>query len=112
MNENFWKDAYKDTWTKSSDRENWMIDLIKRETGKTAVDSGLGAGTEAYIDGSAQRNGYEKGDADLHILGTDIYVEVTGPLKKTVPEDAPLWFRPDKLNNAIRNRKIHDTFFV
>lgn len=112
MNENFWKDAYKDTWAQSSDRENWMIEFIKRETGKTAVDSGLGAGTDTYINGSAKTNGYEKVDADLHILGTNIYVEVTGPLKKSVPEAAPLWFRPDKLNNAIKNREIHDTFLA
>ena len=63
------------------------------------------------ISGSAERNGHQKGDADFAIAGTNIYVEVTGPLVKTVQPDAPLWFRPDKLNNAIKNSS-HDVFLA
>ncbi|MBR1382669.1 MAG: hypothetical protein IJ555_02470, partial [Ruminococcus sp.] len=74
---------------------------------------GLGAGEDGYIFGSAKANGHAKGDADLHIKGTDIYIEVTGPLNGNVPEAAPLWLRPDKIDNAIAGLENgHDTFFA
>jgi len=113
MDENFWKKAYQNTWELSEKRENYMIDWIKSNTGYTAELSGLGAGTNQFINGNAKRNGYQKGDADLHIIDTNIYIEVTGPLFNTVPTHSPLWFRPDKFENAISNLKNgHDTFFA
>ncbi len=113
MGDHYWKDIYQEKWELSSQREEFMIRWIKENTGRQAEAVGLGAGTSDFIDGSAKQNGHEKGDADLHIVDTDIYVEVTGPLTKTVSVQSPLWFRPDKLENAIRNRKNgHDTFFA
>ena len=111
MSENFWKDAYQNTWNESSQREKWLMAYLEKETGMQCVESGLGAGSSEYISGNAARNGYQKGDADFLIRGTNIYIEVTGPLTKSVQQTAPLWFRPDKLNNAIRNSG-HDVFLA
>ncbi|MDE7277166.1 MAG: hypothetical protein K2N98_10000 [Lachnospiraceae bacterium] len=103
MDENYWKDAYQGTWPAASKRENRLKAYLEKETGMQCIASGLGAGSSQYISGSAARNGYQKGDADFVIKGTNIYIEVTGPLVKTVKPTEPLWFRPDKLNNAIKN---------
>jgi len=111
MNENYWKDAYKDKWDESSKRELRLKAYLEEMTGAKCEESGLGAGTSTYISGSAAKNGYQKGDADFTIQGTNVYIEVTGPLVKTVPSTAPLWFRPDKLNNAVKNGG-HDVFLV
>lgn len=111
MDENFWKNAYQSTWEKSSDREKKLMDCLEKLTGVKCVESGLGAGSSEYIPGSAVRNGYQKGDADFFIEGTNVYIEVTGPLVETVQPSAPLWFRPDKINNAVRNSN-HDVFFA
>lgn len=113
MDKDYWKRAYESTWADASKREEYIIDWVKENTGLTAKPTGLGAGTTTFIHGSAEDNGYEKGDADLHILNTDVYLEVTGPLSTKVSVNSPLWFRPDKFNNAVLNaRKGHDTFFV
>lgn len=111
MNENYWKDAYQDTWGKSSKREKRLMTYIEKSVGIKCLESGLGAGTTAYISGSAAKNGYQKGDADFLVEGTNVYIEVTGPLVKTVHISDPLWFRPDKLNNAIKNSN-HDVFLA
>lgn len=111
MDENYWKDAYKNTWDESSKREKRLMTYLEKLTGVVCSESGLGAGSSEYISGSAARNGYQKGDADFLIEGTNLYIEVTGPLVKTVQPSAPLWFRPDKLNNAIKNSN-HDVFLA
>lgn len=109
----FWKNIYKNKWAASSKREADMKIWIQENTGLKAELTGLGAGTTGFISGSASENGHEKGDADLHILGTNVYVEVTGPLVLSVSTKGPLWFRPDKFENAIRNvSNGHDTFFA
>lgn len=113
MDNNYWKRAYQNTWDASSEREKFMINWIMINTGLTAERFGLGAGTSDFIDGSAEDNGYEKGEADLHIINTNVYIEVTGPLTKSVPVSSALWFRPDKFENAIKNMSNgHDTFFA
>lgn len=111
MNENYWKDAYQDTWDESSKREKRLMTYLEKLTGMKCSESGLGAGSSQYIPGSAARNGYQKGDADFLIEGTNVYIEVTGPLVTSVQPTAPLWFRPDKLNNAIKNSN-HDVFLA
>ena len=111
MDENYWKDAYKNTWDESSKREKRLMAYLEKQAGVKCSESGLGAGSSEYISGSAARNGYQKGDADFWIEGTNIYIEVTGPLVKSVQPSAPLWFRPDKLNNAIKNSN-HDVFLA
>lgn len=113
MDNNYWKNAYKDTWDISSKREEFMINWIRDNTDLKAVPAGLGAGSDEFISGSAAENGLEKGDADLHIVNTNVYVEVTGPLSDKVSVYSPLWFRPDKFYNAVQNaKKGHDTFFL
>ena len=113
MDQNYWKKGYQDTWESSSKRENRMIQMIRDNTGRQAEPYGLGAGSTDFIPGSARSNGSEKGDADLHIKDTNTYVEVTGPLAKSVAASKPLWFRPDKFENAINSlEKGHDTFLV
>lgn len=113
MDKDYWKKAYQDMWDDSSAREERMIQWLQRITGRRVETTGLGAGTTAFLSGSARDNGHSKGDADLHIVDTPIYIEVTGPLSAKVPADAPLWFRPDKFSNAVRNARAgHDTFFA
>lgn len=111
MNENYWKDAYQNTWDESSKREKRLMTYLEKMTGMKCSEYGLGAGSSQYISGSAAKNGHKKGDADFLIEGTNIYVEVTGPLVTSVQPTAPLWFRPDKLYNAIRNSN-HDVFLA
>lgn len=113
MDSNYWKNAYQDTWAASSQRERSLAQWIEKTTGFKVEITGLGAGTNDFISGSASENGHDKGDADLHIINTNIYIEVTGPLSSRVSASSPLWFRPDKFDNAIRNAAGgHDTFFV
>ena len=111
MDENFWKDAYQDAWVPSSEREKRLAKYLFEVTGKKLLPVGLGAESTQYISGSARRNGYEKGDADFVVAGTNIYIEVTGPLVKSVTPSDPLWFRPDKIENAI-SHPDHDVFLV
>ena len=108
----FWKKAYKGTWNKASKRELELANLIYKETGVKVIPYGLGTETDDFIHGSAEDNGFEKGDADLNIKGTNIFLEVTGPLSDFVKGNQPLWFRPDKIENAKINKHIHDTFLV
>lgn len=108
----FWKNAYKDTWNKSSKRELELANLIYEKTQIEVVACGLGAETNDFIHGNAEDNGFKKGDADLNIKGTNIFLEVTGPLSNFVKSNKPLWFRPDKIENAKANMHIHDTFLV
>lgn len=111
MDENYWKNAYQHTWEDSSARERRLMVYLEKNTGLKCSASGLGAGSSQYFSGSAEINGYQKGDADFVVDGTNIYIEVTGPLTKAVQPTQPLWFRPDKLNNAIRNSS-HDVFLA
>ena len=101
MDENFWKEAYKDSWARASDKENWVKSSIEQLAGVPVEVIGLGAGSTDYIAGSAVFNGHEKGGADLYLPSLDIYVEVTGPNIKVTKNDA-LWVRPDKIAGALR----------
>ena len=76
------------------------------------IPVGLGAESSDFISGSANQNGYEKGDPDLKIENTNIYLEVTGPLSDKVKSSEPLWFRPDKIDNAKSKFGSHDTFLL
>lgn len=110
-NENYWKDRYQGTWDRSAQREAKLAEYLEQKTGLQIESSGLGAQSTEYIPGSAAKNGFEKGDADLHVVGTNVYIEVTGPLEKNVGPERPLWFRPDKIKNAINGlARGHVTF--
>ena len=108
----FWKKKYENKWDQAAKKEDALAKLLTKATAKEVVEVGLGAGTADFIKGSAKDNGHEKGDADLYVKGTNIYVEVTGPLSNFVNRNADLWFRPDKIENAINNMNQHDTFLA
>ncbi len=113
MDENYWKRAYSQTWGVAAAREKALAEFVKDETGLEVVPCGMGTGTDAFIDGSAARNGFTKGDADLSIPAHNVFIEVTGPLLDRVPVASPLWIRPDKIKNAISNiANGHKTFIV
>lgn len=109
---NFWKDKYKDLWAKANHREKTICAKILEETTRITLPVGLGAGTDSYLPGTAASQGYGKGDADLQVVGTSIYLEVTGPQSLRVPESSPLWIRPDKVSSAQAHHPEHDTWVV
>src|SRR5262245_11820859 len=96
---NYWKDGYQHLWKTADEKVNGIIKIIKEQTGKNTTKVGFGADTTDLIDGSAADHGHEKGDADLHVVGTKIVLEVTGP-NVPVSTTAPLWVRPDKIKTA------------
>lgn len=97
----YWKRRYRGlSWETASDKEKKVAASIKDLTGKDVVPVGLGACSSEYLAGAAQSHGHELGGADLHVVGTNLYIEVTGPQQETVTERDPLWLRPDKIANA------------
>lgn len=108
----YWKKRYNGTWDISSKREESMKQFLEKRFNVKVLESGLGAGSTDYITGTAANNGFNKGDADLHIENTSVFIEVTGPLSTKVPSSAPLWFRPDKIQNAISNIATHKTILA
>jgi hypothetical protein len=108
----FWKRRYRATWPAASRREREIIARVQSEAGRVAVPVGLGTGSADYLAGSAARHGHERGAADLRVRGSNIYLEVTGPLTADVPPDAPLWLRPDKLAHARSHLGDRETWVV
>lgn len=105
---NYWKNKYSFLWENSASREEMVKTIIEKETGMEVEYFGTGAGTTDFIDGKSK----EKGNPDLHVKGTDIYIEVTGPFSDRVRAGSPLWFRPDKLNYAYTHRFETNEFLV
>lgn len=108
MSKNFWKEAYQDLWVISSKKEMLIKNIIETETNLKVSESGLGAGSTEFIDGSALDNNLEKGGADLYIEEINMYIEVTGP-NIPMSKYALLWIRPDKLNNTYSKLKKDKT---
>jgi hypothetical protein len=108
----FWKKQYSETWTQSSEREMVIAKYLEEQSGKKIELVGLGAGSAAFLSGSASQRGHTKGDADLVVVGTTTYLEVTGPLVRSVAEDKALWIRPDKVANAREKRDSQQTWVV
>jgi len=75
------KEAFKGTWAESAKKEAFVKECIERLTGHVVIDEGFGAGSTDYIEGASGDHGYEKAAPDLQIQGTNICVEVTGPLR-------------------------------
>lgn len=109
--ENYWKERYSDQWEASVVREREVQKRIEQDTGAEVELVGFGAGSTEYIRGSASRNGSECGGADLHVVGTTIFVEVTGPMQ-TQGQKSDLWVRPDKARSAWRHRIERQTYVV
>lgn len=108
----YWKERYRDQWERSGQRERMVAERITKETGYAIDYCGLGAGSTDFISGSAPSNGHQTGAADLQVVGTDIFIEVTGPGNAWLEEHLPLWVRPDKIRNAYLNRNVHTTYVV
>lgn len=108
----FWKQQYQHAWEKASKREQTVKAKILNEAGKQVEFVGLGAGSTDFLSGTAASQGYQKGDADLYIVGTNIFLEVTGPQSKAVRLEDPLWIRPDKVRNARAHFPGHKTWVV
>lgn len=100
MDKHYWKEAYKDAWGISSEKEANIKRLIEAQTNSEVIEIGLGAGSSEFISGSASDNELTKGDADLYVKESDCYVEVTGPNIK-MSRTKPLWIRPDKIRNSL-----------
>jgi hypothetical protein len=111
--ENYWKRLYgSEAWEKSNRREREIMRRIKDESGKVAAPVGLGAGSTELLSGTAESWGLERGGADLHVVETDVYLEVTGPQVTSVRFEDTLWVRPDKIRNAMRHRYEHETWVI
>lgn len=111
-NDDYWKERYKALWDEAGKRESEIAELIRASTSLAVKFVGLGTGTGEYISGNAQSHGFEKGGADLWIVDTNIYLEVTGPLTDAVKPHAALWIRPDKVENALKHLADHETWVV
>ncbi len=74
--------------------------------------AGLGAGSTGFLSGSAASQEYERGGADLFIVGTNIYLEVTGPQLRGVPLSDPQWVGPDKIESARSHFPERVTFVI
>ncbi len=112
---NYWKDKYKHSWEESAKREHKVAKLLESMfDGRIKVEfRGLGAGQSEYLPGNATQHGHEKGDPDIFVVGTNVYLEITGPLTTSVDEHQPLWIRLDKVQNAQRKReKEHEVWLV
>jgi len=98
------KKAYKDTWDISSRKE----DVFRRAVGANVVlvPTGFGAGSSEYLRGSSADHGHERSAPDFVVDGTNIFVEVTGPLK-TMSDDrirrGGLWVTVAKTEYARRH---------
>lgn len=110
--EDYWKKRYQHSWQAASERERAVMKRIKAQTEKSAEFVGLGAGSNRFLSGSAVSRGHEKGGADLHIAGTNIYLEVTGPQKPSVLRSDSLWIRPDKIESARVHYPERETWVV
>lgn len=108
----YWKRLYQDTWAQASSKEQAIARLIEKETGLEVELAGMGAGSTECLSGSAASRGHHKGEADLHVVGTNIHLEVTGPLTKNVDDRQPLWIRPDKIQEAERKAPAIETWVI
>ena len=109
---NYWKDRYQQQWPDAAKKEQYVIEQIRRDTGLEVLTVGFGAGSSQYLAGPAAEHQHEKGAADLRVAETNVYLEVTGPFSKSVPREAPLWVRPDKLEHARRRLDAQKTIVV
>jgi hypothetical protein len=100
--QNYWKRRYRGIWRFSIQREQKVLNLLD-EKGIKAEFSGFGTGNDSFISGSPSEYGLSKGDPDIHICNTNIYIEVTGTNSNKVDEKSPLWIRPDKIENALKS---------
>ena len=112
IDENFWKRRYSDLWNASSAKEEKLKDFIEKNTKAKLEPFGLGAKSTKFIAGNASKNNNEKGAPDFHVLKSNIYIEVTGPVSKPLKKTDKIWLRPDKLRYAYNQQFLKDEFFA
>jgi hypothetical protein len=105
--EDFWKSRYRQFWAETAAKEEQVKVMIETVCGVQVEYAGLGAGSSEYIASNAASKGLPKGAADLHVLGTDIYVEVTGSNTEKTDRYDDLWIRPDKIEAARTSKGNH-----
>lgn len=108
----YWKRAYQDKWPSANQREREVAARITLETNLILIRNGLGAESTEFLSGNASTRGYEKGEPDYRVEDNNIYIEVTGSLSPETSENAPLWIRPDKIENAKSHIEDHETWVV
>jgi len=111
MDTDHWKNLYQGLWQSTGEREKAVAQTIEQLTEHSVKIVGFGAGSDAFLSGSAASHGHVKGDADMTVEGTNISLEVTGP-NISVDITAPLWVRPDKITNAKANFPKKDTWVI
>ena len=99
------KEAFKDTWHLSEKKENFVTAQIMKIAGVPVRAVGFGAGTTDYIEGSSGANGFEKAAPDLEIPGSNIRIEVTGPLRALSPKD-DLFINVEKVKFALDHPEL------
>ena len=109
---NYWKEAYRDLWSQSAAKEEMLKEIIESETGLILEPFGLGAASSAFISGSAEENGHDKDAPDFQVKGTNIFIEITGPINNTTHPKEGLWIRPAKLNYAYIHMAEAEEFFA
>ncbi len=102
MSQDFFKQQYQGVWAESSARERHIANIIARDSGAVVEFCGKGAGKgAAWIDDASDDT--ELGHPDLCIRGTNILIEVTGPLRRQRP-DAALWINQTKVTYATNHQ--------
>jgi len=99
------KEAFKGTWDLSAKKEAFVKNNIERHAGVKVLDVGFGAGSTKYIAGSSGSHGHEKAAPDLQIEGTNIVIEVTGPLE-AIDLDRDLLINLSKVKYAMEHPEL------
>lgn len=107
-----WKEAYKPYRKQAMEKEEAFRQLFEACTGWSLSPFGLGAESEEDYPGRSERYGIESNAPDYQIEGTDIFIEVTGPIADHANPANGLWIRPGKLNYAFRHRKDQSEYIV
>lgn len=110
MDPNFWKNKYKELWPESKTKEEKLRFLIENETKFSLEPFGVGAESNEYIVSTDINE--DKGAPDYHIKGTNIYIEVTGPLSNYVKPENGFWIRPDKIEYARKHSNKNNEYIV
>ena len=103
------KEAFKDTWHLSEKKEQFVIESIKSIARVPVRAVGFGAGQSGYIEGASGDHGFEKAAPDLEIPGSNIRIEVSGPLRQMSPRD-DLFLNVSKVQYALEHPELEYWF--
>jgi len=103
------KEAFKGTWELSAQKEAFVKDSIERCAGVKVLDVGFGAGSTEYIKGSSGSHGFDKAAPDLKVEGTNLVIEVSGPLR-SMSQKADLLVNTSKVEYALEHPELEYWF--